>query len=94
VVIVIQLPPIRRYACEAEDVQRYNNIRNEVQSHVEDSGDSRLDSEILGQFFGLETCVPVIEGWFEKGEGSVWVGGIRMNEDDYLVSRSCNANSV
>jgi hypothetical protein len=68
---VIRLTSFQRYAYEAENVQRYTQIRDQVQSQVEDSGDSRSDSEILEKFFGLEDCVPAIEGGSEKGEGSV-----------------------
>jgi len=36
---------------EPEDVQMYNIIRDELQSQVEDIGDSLSVSDILGQFF-------------------------------------------
>jgi hypothetical protein len=75
VVIVI----IQRYIYKAEDVQRYTHTRDKVQSQVEDSVDSRSDYDILGQLFGLEDRVPAIGVGSKIGEGSVWVGGIRMN---------------
>jgi hypothetical protein len=70
---------IRRFIYEAEDVQRYTQIRGQVQSQVEDTRDSRSESGVLEQFFGLDSCVPEIGVGSEKGEGSVWVGGIRMS---------------
>jgi hypothetical protein len=76
---VIRLTSFQRYAYEAEDVKRYNNMRNEVRLQVEDSGNTRLASDILEQFFDLGNCVPATRTESEKGEGSVWVGGFSMD---------------
>jgi hypothetical protein len=73
-------PPILYNINEPEDVQRYIDTRDEVQSQVEDGWSSLFESDILEQFFCLN--IP------KKVESLYKLVGLNPSEDEGILLTS------